>query len=85
MENSQSHSEMASNEDLWSKGPESCVSDGARLPSKFTLNPDFFETLHKPSVKNECDGLLGLMQTLSRVLVHNALVLFVQKAVAWLD
>ena len=46
--------------------------------------PDLFETLHKPSVKNECDGLLGLMQTLSRVLVHNG-HLFVQKAVAWLD
>ena len=78
MENSQSHSEMTRN--LWLKGPEGCCQRWRRLPSKFTLNPDLLETLHKPSMQN-CDGLLGLssaglskkMQTLSRVLVHNGL------------
>ena len=67
MENSQSHSEMASNEDLWSRGPEGCCQRERRLPSKFTLSPDLFATLHKPKTRwFAWSLLLGLSKKVCR-------------------
>ena len=56
---------MASNEDRL-RGPGSCCQRWSKTScrfwtSNFTLSPDLFGIMHKPSMtKRECDGLLGL-------------------------